>query len=263
MKKIYATLFACGLSLFVACGGQTTMSTKITGLNSLKGLSISVQTGTQGDDIAVSYSGKEKVVGFAKFTEAILALKQGKVQATFMDGLPAEQIVKMNPDLYIWEEALQADDYAIALQLGNDELKKVVDSVIEKLQAENQIDKFVTSFQENEEEASKALNYNAEATGGELIVGTEAGFAPYETKLGDKIVGSDILLAQEIAKKLNKKLTVIDMDFDALIPAVKAGKIDMAIAGMSVTAEREKEILFSKPYFSAKQVAVIRAADKN
>lgn len=101
---------------------------------------------------------------------------------------------------------------------------------------------------------------------GELIVGTSADYAPYEfhsTATGkDKIVGFDIAIAQKIADKLGVKLVVKDMNFDSLLGSIKTGKIDMILAGMTLTKEREQQVLFSKAYFYDKNVIMVRASDK-
>lgn len=92
----------------------------------------------------------------------------------------------------------------------------------------------------------------------ELVLATEAGFAPYEYYKDGKIVGVDIDIAQEIAKRLDKKLVVKDVSFDFLINEVKSGKADFAAAGISITEEREKEVDFTDEYTVSNQVVVVR-----
>lgn len=92
----------------------------------------------------------------------------------------------------------------------------------------------------------------------ELVLATEAGFAPYEYYKDGKIVGVDIDIATEIAKKLDKKLVVKDVSFDFLINEVKSGKADFAAAGISITDERKKEVDFTDEYTTSNQVVVIR-----
>ena len=66
----------------------------------------------------------------------------------------------------------------------------------------------------------------------ELIMVTEAGFAPYEYYDNNEIVGVDIDIANEIAKKLSKKLVIKDVAFDSIINEVKTGKADFGAAGI-------------------------------
>ena len=53
------------------------------------------------------------------------------------------------------------------------------------------------------------------------------------------------------------------MAFDGLLPALQTKKVDMVIAGMSATPERQKAVAFSKPYFKAKQVVITKGVDKS
>lgn len=92
----------------------------------------------------------------------------------------------------------------------------------------------------------------------ELVLATEAGFAPYEYYKDGKVVGVDIDIAKEIAKKLDKKLVIKDVSFDFLINEVKSGKADFAAAGISITEERKKEVDFTDEYTTSNQVVVIR-----
>lgn len=91
----------------------------------------------------------------------------------------------------------------------------------------------------------------------ELIMATEAGFAPYEYMEGNEVVGIDVDIANEIAKAMGKKLTIQNMDFDGALLAVQQGKVDFAAAGISVNEERQKVMDFTIEYAVSKQVIVV------
>ena len=93
-----------------------------------------------------------------------------------------------------------------------------------------------------------------------LVMGTNAGFKPFEYIDNNQVVGFDVDLAREIAKSLGKDLKVEDMSFDGLLPALDSGQIDMVAAGMTVTPEREKNALFSDSYYSASQRIIVKRA---
>lgn len=97
------------------------------------------------------------------------------------------------------------------------------------------------------------------ASSQELIMATEAGFAPYEYMKGNDVVGVDVDIANAIADKMGKKLVIKNMDFDAALIAVQQGKVDMAIAGISVTDERAKVMDFSENYVDSTEVVVVKA----
>lgn len=97
--------------------------------------------------------------------------------------------------------------------------------------------------------------------GGELVMGTNAAFPPFEYTTSNGLVGEfdgiDIAIAQEIANSMGKEIVIEDMEFDGLIAAVSTGKVDMAVAGMTATEERAKSVDFSDTYFVASQVVLV------
>lgn len=97
------------------------------------------------------------------------------------------------------------------------------------------------------------------ATSQYLTMGTNAEFPPFEYREGDKVVGFDTEIAEKVAAKMGKTLKISDMTFDGLIPALQSGKIDMIVAGMSVTEDRQKNIDFSNGYYTASQVIIVKA----
>ena len=92
----------------------------------------------------------------------------------------------------------------------------------------------------------------------ELVLVTEAGFAPYEYYEDGEIVGVDIDIAKEIAKELGKELVIKDVSFDFVINEVKSGKADFAAAGISITPERAEEVDFTMEYTTSNQVVVVK-----
>lgn len=115
--------------------------------------------------------------------------------------------------------------------------------------------------------AEKDVIYERIQQSGELVVGLSADYAPYEFHADvngqDKIVGFDISIAEKIAKDMGVKLKIEELGFDALLGALKTGKIDLIISGMSITEERLKEVDFSDPYFVVQQKVLVRKDDKN
>lgn len=92
-----------------------------------------------------------------------------------------------------------------------------------------------------------------------LTMGTNASFPPYEyVDDNGNIVGIDAEIAQAIADKLGMKLEIKDMEFESLVPAVKAKSIDLALAGMTVTDERKQSVNFSDSYSTGVQVVIVK-----
>lgn len=96
----------------------------------------------------------------------------------------------------------------------------------------------------------------------ELTVGLNSTFAPFEYIKDGELTGFDVDLINEIGKNLGYKVTFVDQAFDGLIPALKAGKIDVIVSGMSATEERKKSVDFTDEYFSSTQVYLRKKGNK-
>ena len=101
---------------------------------------------------------------------------------------------------------------------------------------------------------------------GKLVVGMSADYAPYEFHYIDEngkdvIGGFDVDIANEIANKIGVNLVIQEMDFDALVSALPAGKVDLVISGMNPTEERAKVVDFSEDYYNSKHGILVRAED--
>ena len=94
---------------------------------------------------------------------------------------------------------------------------------------------------------------------GEMVVGMEAAYVPYEFFKDGKIIGYDCDIAQKIADKIGVKVTFIDTDWAGIIPALYAHKFDVIMSGMTMTAERAQKISFSQPYGDASVIILLRA----
>ena len=103
---------------------------------------------------------------------------------------------------------------------------------------------------------------------GKLVVGLSADYAPYEFHIldengQDQIVGFDVDIAKEIAKDMGVELELQDMNFENLVAGVSAGKIDLAISGITPDEKRKKSVDFSDIYYKAEHGVLVRAEDKD
>lgn len=101
---------------------------------------------------------------------------------------------------------------------------------------------------------------------GKLVVGMSADYVPYEFHYIDEngkdvIGGFDVDIANEIANKIGVNLVIQEMDFDALVSALPAEKVDLVISGMNPTEERAKVVDFSEVYYNSKHGILVRAED--
>ena len=268
MKKLLALTFAMVMALsMAACGGKDTASIggadgptdiKIASAEDLNGKKIGVQAGTTGE-IYVQESVKDAEIGSYKSgMDAALDLKSGAIDAVVLDELPAKSIVAQNDDLYILDPNLEPEEYAIAVKKGNTELVDAINATIKRMREDGSYEELVNAFMPAEGEDAIKIP-EALATEGDVIkMGTNAAFKPFEYAEGGEVVGFDISMSQNIAKDMGRKLQVEDMAFDSLLSALDTGAIDFVAAGMTATEERKQSVDFSEPYFSSKQVIILK-----
>jgi polar amino acid transport system substrate-binding protein len=102
---------------------------------------------------------------------------------------------------------------------------------------------------------------SCDSGGGELVVGTSADNPPFEYSEVGMVKGFDIDLINAISEKLNKEIKIKNIDFEGLLPSLLSGHIDMAIAALSKTEERMKQIDFSRTYASTRVAVLTNKSD--
>lgn len=263
-KRGTAVALTLVMSLGIAAGcTQNDDEPQITSMDDLATLKISVQRGTQGDFLAQDIVGDDNVSSqisqMEKYTDAILELTQGKVDATIMDEGPAQTFLDQNDDIMILPDDYEVEEYALALRKDDTELLEQINEMLDTWHADGTLTSLKAKYDSGDDIKAADIDLNEGATNGTITMGTEAGFRPYEYRVGDGIVGIDVELSAMIAKELDKELIVEDMNFDSLPAALNSGRIDFIAAGMTVTEARLENMNFTTPYVDdAKQVAVIR-----
>ena len=92
---------------------------------------------------------------------------------------------------------------------------------------------------------------------GKLMVATSPDFPPFESLEGDAVVGIEPDIMALIGDKLGVEVEFVQMDFDSVLIGIQAAKYDCAMSGITVTPDRQKNMLFTDPYYNAAQVIVV------
>ncbi len=253
----------------------------------LAGRRIGVQSGSTGDLFVTRTFGEPE--RFQNVAFAITAVRTGKVEAAVVDRQPAEVFVARTPGLRLLPEPVVREAYAFAFAKGNARLCAQASAVIDAMRASGALDRLTARYGEamrlQREQGGKAprdridVSDIAEAVAadpalrarlaalegdralaggdGRLDVICEAAFPPYEFHGATGIEGIDPALMRIVAACLGLGLEIQDAAFDSVVPAVVSGRADVAASGLTVTEERRRQVLFSEPYVTAAQVAVV------
>ena len=278
-----STLVIAVCLLLSSCGSDSSdakkqMKTKA----DLQGAVIGVQLGTTSDGLATELEKKgdgTKVERYNKGADAIQALLQGKIDCMVTDEAPAKAFQRVNPSLQILPETFDASSFAICVAKDHGELKQSINHAIRILKANGVIDSIVNRHLERgiavaytpKASADTPHPSDAKKMGPEALqklglkkslrFATNATFEPFEYYQNGKIVGIDVDVANAIGDVLGVDVEILDMEFDAIITSVQAGKADAGIAGITVTPEREKNIGFTDSYADVRQVIMVNSGD--
>lgn len=261
MRKILSVAAAAimAISMLAGCGGDAQTKT-ITTKDDLKGAKIGVQLGTTGDSLASEYEADGSIIErYPKGADAIMGLKQGKLDCVIIDGQPAKKFVEVNDDIKILDEEFALEEYAICIAKNNKDLKEKINGALRELKADGTLDSIVSNYIGDDIGKTPYVSpEGVERTNGTLTMATNAEFEPYEFRDGGKITGIDVDMAQAVCDKLGMELKIEDMAFDSIISAVQSGKADVGVAGMTVTEDRLKSIDFTDTYTTASQVIIVK-----
>ena len=95
----------------------------------------------------------------------------------------------------------------------------------------------------------------------QLVVATNAQFAPYEFVVGNAYAGIDMEIAKMIADELGMELVIVDMDFEAVVSSIGKNGVDVAISGLTINPAREKVVNFTEPYEKGSYQVIIALED--
>jgi len=260
MKKSLSLVSAAAFFAICTVGCGAPANTVHT-VDDLNGKKIGTQLGTTGYIFAGDVEGAT-VEGFDNGEDAIEALKKGKIDAVIIDSEPAHEFVKKNKGIQILSDVFAEEEYSIAYRKDNTELGEKIDEALTELKYDGTLARIERNWiGNNPSQVSFKPDMNIERSGA-LIMATNAEFPPYESEMNGEIVGIDIDIMRAVCDELGYTLKIENMDFDSILDAVKSGKADVGVAGISVTPEREQEVNFTQSYATSTQVIITRKDKK-
>ena len=248
------------ISVVLALSGCGPKEVQITNLGMLKGgKTFAVPTGTAADQFVLKKYPDAKIEYYNSVLDCSMAVKDGKAEAAVYDLPVLKNIAAKNEGLIVLPELLFDDQYGFAVQMKDTALKITMDAVLAALKTDGTYDEMQKRWFPQHGNPAPMPDIKLTGENGILKFGTAAVSEPMSFIDGNqKVVGFDIEYATYIAKKLGKQLEIVDMEFGAMIPALMSGKVDMIGAGLSITVERAKKVLFSHSYYPSGIAAVVK-----
>ncbi len=169
---------------------------------------------------------------------------------------------------------LTEEEYAFAVQKGDTELLGQLNDFMAEIKNNGKFDEIINKYFQDGTPTPVQSAATMKTDGSQLIVATNAAFAPFEYMVGENYYGVDMEIMSLFAQKLGKELYIYNMEFDAVCLSVSAaggtytdsngeektqagGICDIAAAGLTVSDTRKKILDFSESYYDASQMLIV------
>jgi len=258
MKKVISiimalTMLCAGVFVLASCGNKTSL--------------IGVQTGTTGQyfvdgDADWGFDGIEgyESKGYSNGGLAVNDMKNGAVKYVIIDEQPAKQLKEKIAGVKVIDIALTEEEYAFGVDKNQPELLEKINGILAEMKTNGKLNEIVAAYATGEGvKPFTSAKLDAEKADKQLVVATNAAFAPFEYKEGDQFAGIDMEIAAYIAEKLEMELVIQDMEFDAVVTSVGKNNVDIAMAGLTVNETRKQSVNFTESYYNAAQMLIVPA----
>lgn len=221
---------------------------------------------------------KKEVIKMKRIISLILALCMLACMAFTLascnvDEEEGEDVVK------VIDIALTEEEYAFAVPKGDAEMLKAINDFLAEIKADGRFDAVLNKYFGDGTPTPVASASEKKTDGSQLVVATNAAFAPFEYTEGKNYYGVDLEIMSMFAEKLGKELYIYNMNFDAVClavsnqggsyedengnqVAVEGGIADIAAAGLTVNDKRKEILDFSTSYYNASQMIICKADDE-
>lgn len=264
-RKVTSVLAVAAVAALVAAvllvsrrGGKTVASPA-----DIRGAVVGVQLGTTSDmnvSAIEKQGGGTRVERFTKTADAVQALLQGKVDCVVEDEQPARAFVRQNKGLRILPESFSSNGFAFCVAKQDQRLCDEINRALRSLRRDGTLDAIAKRHIERGEAVAYKPRTAKATTGRTIVVATNATFPPYEYYEDGQVVGIDIDIMRAVCDITGMEMRVEDMNFDAVITSVQTGKADVGAAGLTVTAERQRNVAFTMPYAESRQMVIVADA---
>ena len=226
----------------------------------LSGKRIGVVIGSIQDIAVTKMSPDAEILRMTTTTDILAALENGKVDVAGDENLS----VTFNKEIASKVDSVSAGlppmPIGACFRLDNTQLKQDFDSFLTDIRNDGTYQKIFDRWRNADDPSAVALPQQR-GTGQTLHVAIFPAMPPFSFISSGKPSGLEIDMLTEWANRRNRQLEFLSMDFSSQIPAVQTGKVDMAMGSISITEERQKQVLFSDGYIESHIMLLTRKGE--
>ena len=226
----------------------------------LNGKNVAVIIGSIQDIAVTDMAPDANILRMTTQTDLLAALESGKVDVAGSESLSLDFNREIADKVDSVGAGLESIPVAAIFKRGNTALQQDFNQFLADIRRDGTYQKIYDRWQQSDDPSALTIP-EQRGTGRTLRVATYPVMPPFNFINSGKPSGLEPALLTEWANRRNWKLEFLVMDFAAQIPAVQTGKADMAMGAISVTEERQKQVLFSDGYVESHIVLITRKGE--
>lgn len=254
----------CYVPTLMGGGSSSAKTTAVTDVplpfKALSGKRVAVIIGSIQDIAVTSLAPDADILRMATTTDLLAALESGKVDVAGSESLSLDFNREIADKVDSVGAGLESIPVAAIFKQGNTALQQDFNQFLADIRRDGTYQKIYDRWQQSDDPSALTIP-EQRGTGRTLRVATYPALPPFNFINSGKPSGLEPALLTEWANRRNWKLEFLVMDFAAQIPAVQTGKADMAMGAISVTEERQKQVLFSDGYVESHIVLITRKGE--
>ena len=226
----------------------------------LKGKRVAVIVGSIQDIAVTDMAPDADILRMTSVTDLLAALDKGKVDVAGSESLTMHFCREVADKVDSIGTGLPPIPIAACFRKDNSALQQDFNSFLAEIRRDGTYQKIYDRWQRSEDPSAMPIP-EQRGTGRTLRVATYPAMPPFNFIASGQPSGLEPALLTEWANRRNWQLEYLVMDFAAQIPAVQTGKADMALGAISITEERQKQVLFSDGYIDSHIVLITRKGE--
>ena len=266
MKALMAAamLVVCGTVCYVPVMMNSNKTTEVADVpdvfKALSGKRVGVVLGSIQDMAVTDMSPDAEIMRMANIPDMLAALESGRVDVIGEENLS----VTFNKEIAAKVDSVSAGlpprPIGACFHLGNTQLKQDFDSFLADIRRDGTYQRIYDRWR-NADDPSTIAVPEQRGTGQKIHVAICPAMPPFCFISSGEPSGLEIDMLTEWANRRNWQLESLEMEFAAELPAVQTGKVDMAMGSISITEERQKQVLFSDGYIESHIMLLTRKGE--
>ena len=226
----------------------------------LSGKRVGVVVGSIQDFAVTDLAPDADIQRVTSYTDMLAALESGKVDVAGFESMTMTFNKEVAAKFDSVGAGLAPIPVGTCFRLDNSELQQDFNQFLADIRKDGTYQEIVNRWTQADDPSAMDIPQQR-GTGRTLRVATYPAMPPFNFICSGKPSGIEIDILTEWANRRNWKLEFLVMDFASQIPAVQTDKADMAMGAISITEERQKQVLFSDGYFESHIVLITRKGE--